>query len=146
MSDTATVPTDEQLKDYAAQLPDLYKDILAAIPVADPHRGRGEGVHPGSLRATLVNLSYPAYRPMMETRVARDPGWRYDFSHSLDRLTDKTFDIALDRLAESGFILDPLDTDFGVLVPTPLGEQLIAAITGRATPERDVPALPKPTW
>ena len=140
------VPTDDQLREYAAQLPDLYKDILAAIPLADPGRARGEGVYPESVLNTLFNVTHAAYRGVIEGRMAPDPRWNHQFSPAIDRLTERSFDIAINRLAEAGFLVDPADTAFGRVVPTPLGEKLIATITGRPTPQRDIPVLPRPTW
>ena len=51
----APQPTPEQLTAYADQLPDLYKDILAAIQYAQPSRVRGQGVLEGTLRIFIYN-------------------------------------------------------------------------------------------
>jgi hypothetical protein len=142
MSDTATVPTDEQLKEYAAQLPDLYKDILAAYQYADPNRERGVGVFEGTLRNFLWN------ELMRSGRDGIDPGQkrRYPFSPALDEFGDEGFSEAVSRLIAEGFIEPRGPNGIGSLIPTEVGERLIEIVSGRPVPRKVFPDLPKPRW
>jgi len=150
----APQPTPEQLKAYAEQLPDVYKDILVAIQAAQPNRVIGEGVFASTVRNFLINLTDRKRTDAFDTigmamrAVASvfGPGSQFKFSNAVASMTDNEFSAAVERLADAGFF-QPLDeTRFGSLIPTPLGEGLITTITGRATPKRDLPELPKPTW
>jgi hypothetical protein len=150
----APQPTDEQLKDYADKLPELYKDILAALQYAQPDRVAGQGVLDGTVRNFLKNKAEEVRRrsalgPMYISpdRVGLLLGKSsYLFGTAILEVTDPAFDAAIDRLAEAGFLEFPDDPRLGSLIPTPLGERLIAAITGKTTPRQDIPDLPKPTW
>ena len=142
----APQPTPEQLKAYAEQLPDLYKDILAAIQAAQPNRVIGQGVLAGTVRMFLLNQrnefvhGFPL-RSISDPRFA-DP----KFLLAARFLTEADFSAIVDRLVEAD-ILEPDDEPaFPRLLPTPLGERLIAAITKKETPRRVLPDLPKPTW
>lgn len=147
MSDTTTVPNDEQLKEYAAQLPDLYKDILAAYQFVNDSRHRGEGVFESTLKTFLRDLAF--VKPsdlnwiLKSGPVGRHP---YKFSLAFDEYNDDAFSTAIDRLIEHGFI-EPRDpTGLGSLIPTKVGERLIEIVAGRPAPEKQIPDLPKPMW
>lgn len=175
MSDTATVPSDEQLKEYAAQLPDLYKDILAAYQYLDPSRGRGEGLYEEQLHNFLLNeaarrRSIPnAYWEFSEhleevsDRLAlvgaREAGLDplrtipsrtftrpYKFTQAVDEYGEDEFAAAVNRLIENEFLQPPTAEATGRIVPTELGERLIEIIAGKPAPAKKVPALPKPAW
>jgi hypothetical protein len=175
MSDTATVPTDEQLKEYAAQLPDLYKDILAAYQYLDPSRDRGEGLYEEQLanflwneaaRNRLIPNAYVDFheslndttRRMIEmgeqisgtpfrNRVAtRMSTHRHRFSQAVNEYSDVEFAAGIDRLIENGFLQPRTADETGRLVPTHLGELLIEIIAGKPVPANKLPELPKPTW
>lgn len=154
MSVTATLPTPEQLRAYADQMPAVYRDIFIAIRGADPYRRVGEGVLHGSvlnvMRGRMSGSGsgsgsggyHPHYSPDEITRRRVDDPNRVRGNN----ITDGEFDVALDRLAELGFIQDPDSTPYGSVVPTELGEQLIAAVTGAPTFKVALPDLPKPNW
>ena len=113
-------PTDEQLRDYAAKLPQIYKDILAAFPVADPQRRRGDALQ---LERILGGL------PSSEFDTGRPP--RRDVEDAIENLRDAEI------LNDNGF------TGF---YPTDLGERLIGVLTGHPAPVVVVPPLPALTW
>lgn len=112
------MPTDEEIKAYADKLPAIYRDVLAAFPAVAPDRRVGDGL---ALQTLLSHLIVEADSPY----------------------TDDDIHLAITKLFESGF----LDVKRGVACyPTPLGEQLIGALTGQYAAERGIPDLPKPTW
>ncbi len=114
------MPTPEQLKAYADQLPKLYRDILTAFGRAtEPVRRYLEGVSTDVLETQLVNQGTP--------------------------YSDSEVFAALERLERSGFFSIEVQ-DLTYAAPTPLGEDLLAAVTGKAVPKIPVPDLPKPTW
>ncbi len=175
MSDTATVPTDEQLKEYAAQLPDLYKDILAAFQYADPSRDRGEGLFEETLanflwneatRSRLIPRAYMEFAERVDdtsermaaawARVAElDPlrsvqsrafARRYRFTQAVNEYNGDEFSAAIDHLIAEEFLKPRTADSTERLVPTDVGERLIEIIAGKPAPAKKVPALPKPTW
>jgi len=113
-------PTDEQLREYAAKLPPIYRDILAAFPKADPARRQGDAVGLERLQQALPGEEFATTRPSLR-----------DFNEAVGNLC---FEEMLEK------------TDFAGVYPTELGERLIAEITGRKAPVKVVPALPAPTW
>ena len=136
----APQPTAEQLKAYADQLPELYREVLAAIRAVNPHRRVGEGVFPSQIRNHLSN----EYERSERRWGLNDAGGAYPLK--VGALTDIEFEQLLDTLAVNGFIHDPLDTRLGRLIPTDLGEQLISILTGVPPRRVELPPLPKPTW
>ncbi len=151
---TATMPTDEQLREYAAQLPDLYKDILAAYQSADPSRARGEGLFESTLRNFLKNELFRSQSPIQTAldRIQRTPfspkeiGPRYQFSRAFDDFGESGVTEAVDRMIEEGFIEPRGPEGVGSLIPTEIGERLIEVVAGRSAPGKRLPGLPKPTW
>ncbi len=144
---TEAVPTDEQLREYAAELDPLYRDILAAYVFAEPNRQRGGGVFESTLRNFLQNMAFAvrANLPVVlrPWPVGRSP---YKFSRAIDEYTDEEFSAAVDRLIEHGFI-GPRDPNGpGPLIPTPVGERLIDLVAGKAESSKELPDLPKPMW
>ena len=114
------MPTPEELKSYAGQLPPIYRDIVVAFhEAAGPYRKYGEGM---SVNVLGVHLS--------------NEGKTYTLGEIL---------AALEQLEESGFFT--VDSrDLVLASPTPLGEELIEAFTGSKAPRVTVPPLPKPPW
>jgi hypothetical protein len=111
------MPTDDELRTYANDLPPIYRDVLAAFPAVDPDRKAGYGL---------------AYQTLTAHFAERGP------SYGLGQVKQ-----ACEQLAGAGF----LEVKHGFFAhPTALGERLIAALTGRAAPAEQVPALPKPAW
>jgi hypothetical protein len=147
MTATEPVPTDEQLREYAADLDPLYRDIMAAYQFAEPLRRRGDGLYESTLRNFLRNLA--SIKPadldwvLRSGPVGRHP---YKFSRAIDDYGDEEFSAAMDRLIEHGFIEPRNPNGLGLLTPTPVGERMIAIITERPEPMKDPPALEKPTW
>lgn len=143
-TETATQPTPEQLKAYADQLPDLYKDILAAIQYAQPNRVVGQGVLGGTVRMFLLNKA-AKFATTYEQAFAGNTR-SHQFSAATDGLTEDDFRAAVENLIGAE-LLEPEDRPrFPRLLPTTLGERLIALLTGQETPRRQIPELPKPTW
>ena len=113
-------PTDEQLREYAAKLPQIYKDILAAFSKADPSRRQGDAVGLERLQEALPGSEFDTSRPSLR-----------DFNEAVGNL-------CFEEILE--------ETGFAGVYPTELGERLIAAVTGRKAPLKVVPPLPVPTW
>lgn len=114
------MPTAQQLKAYVGSLPQLYRDILTAFAqAAYPMRRYLEGMAVDVLHAQMTNLG---------------------MSH-----TDSEVYAALEQLERKGFFqVDVIDQAY--VGTTPLGEELLAAVTGRLAPKATVPELPNPTW
>ena len=113
------MPTDAELQEYAARLPDIYRDILSAFPEVEPARRAGYGLAVQTLTMHFYNKR---------------------LSHRLEEV-----DEACRELTDNGFF----EIRNGIFVhPTELGERLIAAVTGRRPrpSEPRVPQLPKKTW
>lgn len=159
MSATAAIPTDEQLKEYAAQLPDLYKDILAAFQYADPSRDRGEGLYEEQLanflwneatRNRLGDVGLPAgidtAVDLMVAGLTRAVSRRYRFTQAVNDYNGEEFSAAIDHLIANEFIKPRTADATGRLIPTDVGERLIEIIAGKPAPAKKVPALPKPKW
>ena len=149
----APQPTPEQLKAYVEQLPELYREIIAAFQFADPNRQYGEGVLESTLKNYLRGKSLPTgfnreqeYREKRLDHRKRLRRLRNDKTQRSMLLSDDTLSLAIERLAAAGLIVPPLETRLGSLIPTSVGESLIAAITGVVAPQLSLPELPKPTW
>ena len=113
-----TIPTAEELKAYADRLPPIYREVLAAFQQADPNRMKGDPVAFGTLRSTLLNEA--------------------------KEYTDPELELAIGKLVDMGF-LD--ESDFPEwFTPTPIGDALIAIITGKPVRPVSIPELPTPTW
>lgn len=113
-------PTDEQLREYAAKLPQIYRDILKAFQAATPNRWHGDSLRVEVIRDGLPGSEFDPRRPSL-----------------------REIDVAIENMCDAA-ILD--DTGFAAYFPTDLGERLIAALTGRESPKAVVPPLPVPTW
>ena len=112
------MPSDEQIKEYADKLPEIYRDVLSAFPGENPTRRDGDGLLPESIESHV------------------------HFLNSDHREGDVTAAVA--RLTDRGFF--EVDARFGEVRPTPLGERLIAAVTGRRPAPVSIPDLPVPSW
>lgn len=111
------MPSDRELKEYAARLPRIYRDILTAFPAVDPSRKSGYGLALQTIVAHFAN---------------RGMEHRWDDVQTACR-----------RLADMGF----LEIRNGIFAhPSELGERLIATITGKSAADVDLPELPAPTW
>ena len=147
MSTTTAPPNDEQLREYAAGLDDLYKDILAAFQFAEPIRRLGDGVFESTLRNFLRNLGQ--IKPSdMHWILRSGPAGRhpYKFTRAIDDYGDEEFSAAVDRLIDNGFVEPRSPNGLGLLTPTPVGERLIGVIIERPEPLKDPPAIQKPNW
>jgi hypothetical protein len=118
MSATATMPTPDQIKAYAESLPDIYRQVLTALHTADPDRRYGDGV-----------VSYQLWQQLTAVR---------------SQYARRDYEFALQELEQSGFVRHLEDIPFWQV--TELGEELLAAVTGRRAKKVVVPALPKPNW
>jgi hypothetical protein len=107
--------TAEQFDAYAANLPTIYREILAAFPRVEPNRKPRFGL---------------AYQSLWADFEQRDLGI------SLGELME-----ACEQLAGNGLV----EIKRGMFVhPTEKGEQLIRAITGKEAKPSKVPVLPPP--
>jgi hypothetical protein len=112
------MPSDTEMSAYAKNLPDIYRDIMAAFPEIEPHRKAGYGLAFPTLAMHFAN-----------TRRG----------YGLGEVQE-----ACMRLADSGFI-EIKNEIFAH--PTDLGEQLIAIVTDKPRASNSgVPALPARTW
>lgn len=111
-------PTDEQLREYAAKLPQIYRDIFAIFDEAAPERHRREALTTG----TVVG-------EMLANTV----------------FTASEIDEALELLVERDFLTRG-HKSLPSLAPTELGERLLTAVTGHESQKRRAPPLPQPTW
>jgi len=113
------IPAPEELAAYAAQLPAIYRQVLAAFQDAQPGRWAGEDVAAVTIQKHILNT-----------------GTRYDADAVIDAC----------RELEAGGFLEETTRTYESFAPTPVGEALIGAVTGHPTPARSIPPLPKPTW
>ena len=112
------MPSDAEMKQYAENLPSIYRDIMAAFPRIEPGRKAGYGLAFQTLTMHFANT-----------------GRGYGFWEVQE---------ACKQLANSGFI--EIRNDI-FAHPTDLGEQLIAVITGGPRASSPViPQLPARTW
>lgn len=111
-------PPVEKLRAYAAQLPDIYRDILVAFQTSGPPRTEGDPVAFGTIENHLIN-----------------EGKQY---------TELQLLFAFDNLAKDGILSK---REFGTwYAPTRVGEALIEVLTARAAKPISVPPLPAKTW
>lgn len=112
------MPTDAEMIEYAKTLPSIYHDIMAAYPEVEPGRKAGYGL---------------AFQTLVMHFINTRRGW------ALAEVQE-----ACKQLADTGF----LEIKNGIFAhPTDIGEQLIAAVTGKPTaPHMNVPELPKRPW
>ncbi|MCU0706010.1 MAG: hypothetical protein MUF18_18760 [Fimbriiglobus sp.] len=118
MSTAPTLPSPEKIKAYADELPEIYRLVLSALHAADPDRRYGEGVVPTLLWQQLAGV--------------RSEYVRREYLRALEELEGK------------GFLYD--DDENGLWGVTPLGEELLAAVTGKRAKNVVVPPLPKLNW
>jgi hypothetical protein len=111
------MPTDAEMAAYAQQLPQIYRDILAAFPEVEPGRKAGFGLAFQTLTAHFYNRK---------------------IGHALDEVRE-----ACRQLAAAGLV--EIHNEI-FAHPTELGERLIAILTGKRAPVMRVPDLPRPTW
>lgn len=107
--------TNDQLKSYAASLPPIYQEILAAFPRIEPTRNQGFG------------LAFQTLSTDFESR---------HIGYSLGEI------IQACQALEQHHIVEIKHRIF--VYPTQLGEHLIGIITGQHVLEVMVPELPSP--
>ena len=100
---------------YIKNLPDIYRDVLEAYPQFNSTRIVGDGLAYRSLYSALA-----------------DENKRYSLGQ-IKRACENMADVGLMVIKHSMFAC-----------PTPKGEELISAITGRMTPVSDVPPIEAP--
>ncbi len=107
-----------RLEDYAKQLPEIYREILAAFPEIEPSRKAGDGLAFQTLAMHFANTSK-----------------RWGFGDA---------QAACEQLRQHGF----LEIKNGIFAhSTDLGEQLIGAVTQKPpASKRDIPSLPARAW
>ena len=110
-----TMATDKDILDYAQNLPDIYREILATFPRVEPSRRAGYGL-------------------ALQTIAADFEGRK--LSYGLAEVIQ-----ACERLQQHGLI----DIKHRIFVqPTKDGERVIAALTRQQAPPVLVPDLPPP--
>ena len=102
----------ETLDEYVANLPEIYRDILAVFPEVDPSRKMGYELATSTITVALNNK------------------W------SLEEIQEASSQLAAKGLAEIRHSL--------FVRPTPLGEEIIARLTGHRAAKIEVPALTTP--
>ncbi len=111
------MPTDDQLRAYAAAMPPIYREILGAFPRIEPSRRQGYGLAFQTLAADFENREVP---------------------FGLDEIFQ-----ACQELERNGLV----EIKNRIFVhPTALGERLVTLMTGQQAPSVKVdplPALPK---
>ena len=112
-------PTDDQLREYAAKLPQIYKDLLAAFPKVDPDRRSGDPVKVFEIEELLVNEA-------SDVRIQ-------DFQKAINQLVSQKF-------------LRDIGGSLNYCAPTVLGERLITLITNHVPRPASIPELPEPSW
>lgn len=123
------MPTDEQLRKYLEQVPQIYHDILSAYPKLSPERKTGGGV----MVLSLVDHFGPS--------VDDNRGEFFPAEHDEDEILD-----ALSQLEERGFLARDPKLNTLSYAPTAVGERLISLLTGFAPRPKGAPPLPQPTW
>jgi len=113
-------PTDEQLKDYVTEMPQIYKSALIAIPETDPRRRARDPIKADEIVARITDADQDIRR--------------------IDVVT------ALTQLADRGFFSKELLSPFYHTTPTDLGERAIKSSTGTIARPAMIPALPEPSW
>ena len=111
-------PTDEQLAEYAAKLPKLYREIFEAFYQAYPERRQHDSLTRESLLTQLQSSEY-------------------DTTEILE---------GVDLLVKNGFLKLTELGMFQIVRPSTIGERLIEVLTGKIAPKRGAPPLPVPTW
>jgi len=111
-------PTDEQLREYAAKLPKLYREIFEAFYHAFPERRQHDALTRESLLSQLDSSEY-------------------DMAEILE---------GVGLLIEGGFLKSSELGTFRLVRPSALGERLMEVLTGKVAPKRGAPPLPVPTW
>lgn len=110
-----SLTADDRWSQYAAQLPGIYREILAAFPRMEPGRRAGYGLAFGTLAADFEERRLP--------------------------FTLGEIIAASEQLQSNGLV----EVKHQIFVhPTARGERLIHAITGHESPETTVPPLPPP--
>ncbi len=126
-------PTDEQLKQYADKLPQVYRTALDAFlqKFDDGTAVRRAGTHVRfSWIRSEVNETHPALHDQ-DVKLMLDQLVRHGFLKEFAiRGVDETFD----------------ENQFRHYTPTPLGERLISAVTGIVPVPELIPSLPEPAW
>ena len=112
-------PTDQQIADYASNLPAVYKAVLKSFVVDPGHRRVGDAL----------------------TRESIDIGTRSHFAHYRSGDTDD----AIKKLIQRN-ILESVIGFTKQYRPTEIGERLITALTGNIPIPAELPDVPKLTW
>lgn len=134
-------PTDEQLRDYAAKLPQIYKDILTAFPEINPERQVGEFLVGDSILMHVVEKSESydvAYRIFDLQRAVAKLGLQ-DFLFFYDYKRGE-------RPLASALMENFIDLGELRIMPTTLGERLIEILSQTKAIPSTVPELPTLSW
>ncbi len=121
-------PTDEQLKKYADGLPEVYQATLLCFVNHVMVEGLGKFANP---RRAGTALTFETIDERLKA------------TYGLYRIGDT--EEALAKLVSRGFLLEAAEPILNYK-PTPLGERLIAALTGAQPVPEELPELPEPVW
>ncbi len=118
------LPTTDQLKAYADQLPEIYREVLSVFATADPYRRYHGDLSLETILAHVLNRGQKS-----------DGSSLYDSEELL---------LALVRLKNKDLLVrDDVEPYYH---PTSTGEELIAILTGRHARKVSIPELPQPNW
>ncbi|MGA2065100.1 MAG: hypothetical protein ABSG86_09030 [Thermoguttaceae bacterium] len=116
-------------KKYVEDLPDIYRDILTAFPEIEPARKAGEGLAYQTLYGRLQN--WPEGEGLYDyVQAHRRRSW------SLGEVVQ-----ACQNMERGGAVVIKHDI---FVHPTPLGEEMIAILTGKKAGQHNVPDFPTP--
>ena len=116
-------------KEYVDNLPQIYKDILAAFPEIDPARNAGEGL---------------AYQTLFE-QLRQSPEEEH-LADYIDAARKRAWSLrevieACRNMEQGGAVR--IDHEI-FICPTPMGEEIIALLTGKKAAEHHVDPFPTP--
>lgn len=107
--------SDEELRQYADSLPAIYREILAAFPRIEPHRRQGYGLAFQTLAADFADRH---------------------INYGLGEVIQACEELQQRRI---------VDIKHRIFAhPTPLGERLIAILSGQEAAAVTIPKLPEP--
>ncbi len=114
-------------KEYVEGLPQIYRDILAAFPEIEPARKAGEGL---AFQTLFGRLRDAAYGEDLRSYVEADRKRSWSIGEIIQACQNM----------EKGGAVQIKQRIF--VCPTPLGEEIIALLTGKQAGGHHVPAFP----
>lgn len=131
-------PTDDQLREYAVKLPQIYKDILCAFPKFAPDRIRFEPLLESTLIGEVLDADESHRTSLIEEALKT-----LTFQNLLS--TNQDYPGYGGGYGDGGGGGRPAPQPIRYW-PTETGERLIEILSGHKAKKVSLPALPKPTW